>query len=125
MSHGVAILPQGRYLIASVQGDLSDSEVLELRDDLADRIGRNRVYGIVVDVTALDVIDSFVARALRALAVTAKLRGAETIIVGIQPEVAIAMVHFKLNLAPLRTALDLDEALEQLAGETQRDRGHG
>jgi rsbT antagonist protein RsbS len=125
VSHGVAILPQGRYLIASVQGDLSDSEVLELRDDLADRIGRNRVYGIVVDVTALDVIDSFVARALRALAVTAKLRGAETIIVGIQPEVAIAMVHFKLNLAPLRTALDLDEALEQLAGETQRDRGHG
>ena len=125
MSHGVAILPQGRYLIASVQGDLSDSEVLELRDDLADRIGRNRVYGIVVDVTALDVIDSFVARALRALAVTARLRGAETIIVGIQPEVAIAMVHFKLNLAPLRTALDLDEALEQLAGETQRDRGHG
>jgi rsbT antagonist protein RsbS len=125
VSHGVAILPQGSYLIASVQGDLSDSEVLELRDDLADRIGRNRVRGIVVDVTALDVIDSFVARALRGLAVTAKLRGAETVIVGIQPEVAIAMVHFRLNLAPLRTALDLDEALEQLAGETQRDRGHG
>jgi rsbT antagonist protein RsbS len=134
MSHGVAILPQGKYLIASVQGDLSDSEVLELRDDLSDRIGRNRVRGIVVDVTALDVIDSFVARALRALAVTAKLRGAETVIVGIQPEVAIAMVHFKLNLAPLRTALDLDEALAQLGGETQReqlgdemqrDLGHG
>ena len=125
MSHGVAILPQGKYLIASVQGDLSDSEVLELRDDLADRIGRKRVRGIVVDVTALDVIDSFVARALRALAVTAKLRGAETVIVGIQPEVAIAMVHFKLNLAPLRTALDLDEALAQLGGETQRDLGHG
>jgi rsbT antagonist protein RsbS len=125
VSHGVAILPQGQYLIASVQEDLSDSEVLELRDDLAGRIGRKRVRGIVVDVTALDVIDSFVARALQALAVTAKLRGAETVIVGIQPEVAIAMVHFKLDLAPLRTALDLDAALAQLDCEAQRDRGHG
>lgn len=116
MPHPVAILPQGQYLIAAVQGDLSDSEVLSLRDDLAERVGRHRVRGIVVDVTALDVIDSFVARALRELAVTAKLRGAETIIVGIQPDVAIAMVHFKLNLAPLKTALDLDEAFALLDG---------
>lgn len=111
MPHPVAILPQGQYLIAAVQGDLSDSEILALRDDLAERVGRHRIRGIVVDVTTLDVIDSFVARALRDLAVTAKLRGAETIIVGIQPDVAIAMVHFQLNLAPLQTALDLDEAL--------------
>jgi rsbT antagonist protein RsbS len=116
MARSVAILTQGDYLIASVQTDLSDGEVLELRDELADRVGRHRARGIVVDVTALDVIDSFVARSLRSLAVTAKLRGAETIIVGIQPDVAIAMVHFKLNLAPLRTALDLDEALAVLDG---------
>jgi rsbT antagonist protein RsbS len=110
----VAILPQRDYLIASVQSDLSDSEVLALRDELAERVGRQRVRGIVVDVTALDVIDSFVARSLRSLALTAKLRGADTIIVGIRPDVAIAMVHFKLNLAPLRAALDLDEALTLL-----------
>jgi rsbT antagonist protein RsbS len=116
MTRNVAVLRQGDYLLASVQGDLSDPEVLALRDDLAERIGRQRVRGIIVDVTALDVIDSFVARALRALAVTAKLRGAETIVVGIQPDVAIAMVQFKLNLAPLRTALDLDEALALLNG---------
>ena len=116
MPRTVAILPQGDYLIASVQSDLSDSEVLELRDDLADRVGRHRARGIVVDVTALDVIDSFVARSLRSLAITAKLRGADTVIVGIQPDVAIAMVHFKLNLAPLRTALDLDEGLALLDG---------
>ena len=116
MSHQVAILRQGDYLVASVQGDLSDPEVLALRDDLAERIGRQRVRGIIVDVAALDVIDSFVGRALRALAVTAKLRGAETIIVGIQPDVAIAMVQFRLNLTPLRTALDLDEALALLDG---------
>ena len=116
MPRSVSILAQGEYLIASVQSDLSDGEVLELRDELAERVGRQRARGIVVDVTALNVIDSFVARSFRSLAVTAKLRGAETIIVGIQPDVAIAMVHFKLNLAPLRTALDLDEALAVLDG---------
>jgi rsbT antagonist protein RsbS len=122
MPRSVAILPQGDYLIASVQNDLSDPQVLEFRDDLAECIGRQRVRGIVVDVTALDVIDSFVARSLRSLAVTAKLRGAETVVVGIQPDVAIAMVHFKLNLAPLRTALDLDEAVTILDDLTRAQR---
>ena len=110
----VAILRQGDYLIASIQSDLSDSEVLVLRDDLAERVGRSRSTGVVVDVAALDVIDSFVARALRSIAVTARLRGASTVIVGIQPDVAIAMVQFRLNLAPLHAALDLDEALALL-----------
>jgi rsbT antagonist protein RsbS len=107
----VAILRQRDYLIASIQADLSDSELLAFRDDLADRIGKRRARGVIVDVTALDVIDSFAARSLQALAITARLRGAETVIVGIQPDVAIAMAHFDLNLEPLRTALDLDEAL--------------
>jgi rsbT antagonist protein RsbS len=121
----VAILRQGDYLIASIQSDLSDSEILALRDDLADRVGRYRVRGVIVDVTALDVIDSFVARSLRSLAVTARLRGAETVIVGVQPDVAIAMVHFDLNLEPLRTALDLDEALPLLERLTHRGGGDG
>jgi rsbT antagonist protein RsbS len=116
----VAILRQGEYLIASIQSDLTDSQVLALRDDLSDRVGRYRARGIVVDVTALDVIDSFVARSLRSIAVTARLRGARTVIVGIQPEVAIAIVHFDLNLEPLRTALDLDEAITLLDSWTAR-----
>ena len=110
----VAINRQGDYLIASIQSDLSDSEVLELRRELAERVGAERSRGIVIDVAALDVIDSFVARALRAIVLTAKLRGADTVIVGIQPDVAIAMVQFRLNLEPLRVALDLDEALAML-----------
>jgi rsbT antagonist protein RsbS len=118
----VAILRQGDVLIASVQSDLSDSQVLALRDELADRVGRFRARGIVVDVTALDVIDSFAARSLRSIAVTARLRGADTIVVGIQPDVAIAMVQFDLNLQPLKTALDLDEALALLgAGQGEVD----
>jgi rsbT antagonist protein RsbS len=110
----VAILRQGDYLIASIQSDLSDREVIELRHEVAERVGRLRLRGIVIDVAALDVIDSFVARALRAIVLTAKLRGADTVIVGIQPDVAIAMVQFRLNLEPLRVALDLDEALTML-----------
>jgi rsbT antagonist protein RsbS len=116
----VAVLRQRDYLIASIQADLSDSELLAFRDDLAERVGRHRARGVIVDVTALDVIDSFVARSLRSLAVTARLRGAETVIVGIQPDVAIAMAHFDLNLAPLRTALDLDEAIGLLDQLTHR-----
>jgi rsbT antagonist protein RsbS len=107
----VAILRQGDYLIASIQSDLSDTEVVELRGELAELVGTYRARGIVVDVAALDVIDSFVARSLRAIVLTASLRGAETVIVGIQPDVAIAMVQFRLNLEPLRVALDLDAAI--------------
>ena len=110
----VAILRQGDYLIASIQSDLTDSEVLALRDELAEQVGRLRCRGLVVDVSVLDVIDSFVARSLSALATTARLRGASTVIVGIRPHVAIAMVHFDLDLHPLVTALDLDEGLATL-----------
>jgi rsbT antagonist protein RsbS len=110
----VTVLHQGDYLIASIQSDLTDSEVLALRDELSDQVGRLRCRGLVVDVSALDVIDSFVARSLGALATTARLRGASTVIVGIRPHVAIAMVHFDLDLDPLVTALDLDEGLATL-----------
>jgi rsbT antagonist protein RsbS len=111
----VALLRQGDALIAAIQSDLTDSQVLRLRDDLTDQVGLHRLRSIIIDVSALDVIDSFVARALRAMAVSARLRGAETLVVGIQPDVAIAMAHFDLNLEPLRTATDLDEALAVLA----------
>jgi rsbT antagonist protein RsbS len=122
----IAILQQGEYLIASIQSDLSDHEVMALRDDLARRVGELRARGLIVDVGALDVIDSFVARALRSIADTARMRGAETVIVGIQPDVAIAMVHFRLNLEPLRAALDLDEAvriLDRLVKRGSQDAG--
>ena len=110
----VLISRQGEYLVASVVSDLSDSQVNALRSDLISRVGELRAKGIVVDVGGLDVIDSFVARSLRTIALTAKLRGAETVVVGIQPDVAIAMVQFDLDLGPIRAALDLDEAFALL-----------
>jgi rsbT antagonist protein RsbS len=121
----VAILRQGDYIIASVLSDLSDSEVVSLRHELAELVGRHRSRGIVIDVAALDVIDSYVARALRSIVLTARLRGAQTVIVGIQPDVAIAMVQFRLNLEPLRVALDLDAAKELLDRMTRGDAGDG
>jgi rsbT antagonist protein RsbS len=110
----VPVLKQGSYLIASIQSALSDNEVLELRDALVEQVGTLRARGIVIDVAGLDVIDSFVARSLQTISLTARLRSAETVIVGIQPDVAMAMVHFQLNFEPLRTALDLEEGLALL-----------
>jgi rsbT antagonist protein RsbS len=121
----VAILRQGDALIAAIQSDLTDSQILALREDLSERVGRHRVRSIIIDVSALDVIDSFVARSLRAMAITARLRGAATLVVGIQPDVAIAMAHFDLNLQPLRTATDLDEALNLLGHSSEEDGGGG
>src|SRR3954462_11068294 len=103
----VPILKQGSYLIASIQAALTDGEVLELRYDLAERTGRGRSRGIITDVAALDVIDSFVARSLRTMARTAALRGAAPATVWLEPDVAVPLVRFRANLEPLHTALDL------------------
>ncbi|MGH7993068.1 MAG: STAS domain-containing protein [Limisphaerales bacterium] len=110
----VPILKQRDYLIASVQAVLSDADLVGLRDDLADRVGEYRSRGVIIDVTVLDVIDSFATRTLRAVAHMLKLRGAETVIVGIQPEVAFAMVQLGLTLEGVGTALDLEEGLAYL-----------
>lgn len=107
----VPILKQGHYLIASIQSALSDLDLVQLRDDLTELVGRHRARGVIVDVTALDVLDSFATRTLRAIAYMTKLRGAETVIVGIQPDVAFSMVQLGLTLADVATALDLEEGL--------------
>ena len=121
----VPILKQGGYLIASIQSVLSDADLLQLRDDLGERVGQFRSRGVIIDVTVLDVIDSFATRTLRAVAHMLKLRGAETVIVGIQPDVAFAMVQLGLTLEGVGTALDLEEGLAFLDQQTKRDKKHG
>jgi rsbT antagonist protein RsbS len=116
----VPILKQGQILIVTVQAALTDHDLLEMRDDIADRVGRLRSRGVVIDVTLLDVMDSFACRTLRGVAETARLRGARTVIAGIQPEVAMAMVQLGLTLGRTATALDLEEALE-LLGRAMRE----
>jgi rsbT antagonist protein RsbS len=121
----VPILKQGPYLIATVQTALNDRDLADLRDALVDRVGLFRSRGVIVDVTALDVMDSFAARTLRDLAHMARLRGAHTVIVGIQPEVAFAMVQLGLTLEEIPTALDLEEGLSYLNQVARAERKVG
>jgi len=107
----VPILKQGDFVIASIQSALTDDDLLQLRDALVQQVGRYRSRGVIVDVTVLDVMDSFAVRTVRDIAHMTRLRGAETVIVGIQPEVAFAMVQLGLTLKGVATALDLEEGL--------------
>ena len=121
----VPILKQGLYLIASIQAALSDVDLVHLRDALAEKVGKFRARGVIVDVTVLDVMDSFASRTLRDLAHMTRLRGAETVIVGIQPEVAFAMVQLGLTLEGVDTALDLEEGLAFLDKKTKGNASRG
>ncbi len=110
----VPILKQGEYLIATFQAALSDADLNQLRRGLVQQVVKLRSRGVIVDVTAMDVMDSFASRTLREIAHMIRLRGAETVIVGIQPEVAFAMVQLGLTLEDVTTALDLEEGLAYL-----------
>ena len=107
----VPILKQGPYLIATVQSALSDEDLLQLRDAIVQKVGQLRSRGVIVDVTALDVMDSFATRTFRDIAQMIRLRGAETVIVGIQPEVAFTLVQLGMRLEGIATALDLEEGI--------------
>ncbi len=110
----VPLLKQGDYVIVSLQPGLNDKEWVKFGEDLVEGVGRFRSKGTIIDITALDLIDSFAARTLRSIAHACKLRGTETVIVGMQPEVAFAMVQLGLTLGSVMTALDLEEGLTLL-----------
>lgn len=107
----IPILKQGDFLIASIQAALTDADLKQLRDDISKGVGRWHSHGVIVDVGALDVMDSFATRMVGNIASTVRLRGAETVVVGIQPDVAFTMVQLGLTLEGVATALDLEEGL--------------
>ena len=109
-----SILSQGPNLIVSIHAALDDEQLVELQRDLLDRVGQNRSRGVLIDVAALDVLDSFAARTLGDLAYMAGLRGARTVVVGISPEVATALVRLAVHMPVTQTALDLEEGLAWL-----------
>lgn len=111
----VPILKQGPHLIATIQSALTDADIVQLRDALVGQVGRFRSRGVIIDVTALDVLDSFATGTLRDVAHMVRLRGAQTVIVGIQPDVALAMVTMGLSLEGVATKLDLEEGLDHLS----------
>ncbi len=121
----VPILKQGHYLIASIQSALTDEDLLQLRGNLMEKVSKFRIRGVIIDVSALDVLDSFACRILRATAQMTALRGAQTVVVGIQPDVAFAMTQLGLSLKGVTTMLDLEEGLALLDSQTKGggDRG--
>ena len=110
----VSILRQGAYLIASVHTALDDSQMLRFQQDLITAISEHRSRGVIIDVAALDVLDSFGTRTLRDIGEMARLRGAVTVLVGIQPDVAIAMVRLGMHAGSLAVGLDLEDGLAYL-----------
>jgi len=120
----VSILRQGDFLIASIHTALDDTELLRFQQDVVTQIGTHRSRGVIIDVAALDVLDSYGSLSLRNLAHIARLRGAVTVIVGIQPDVAFAIVQLGMAV-DVHTALDLEEGLallEQLTAGNRRGR---
>jgi rsbT antagonist protein RsbS len=115
----VSILRQGDYLLASINAALDDGEMLRFQEELVERIGQDRARGVIVDVAALDVLDSYGTHTLGALAEMARLRGAETVIVGVSPDIAFTMVRLGMSIANVHTALDLEQGLELLGLLTQ------
>ncbi|MGH9467278.1 MAG: STAS domain-containing protein [Terriglobales bacterium] len=120
----VPVLKQGHYLIATVQSALTDADLAQMRRSLVEQVGKFRSRGVIVDVTAVDVLDSFACRTLRDIAHTAAFRGAKTVIVGIHPDLAITMVQLGLSLEGVDTALDLEEGLAYLNAQARRVRPH-
>jgi rsbT antagonist protein RsbS len=114
---GVPILKHGDHLIATLQEDVGDDDLLDLMDAIGAMVGRTRARGVILDVSELDVLDSYGTRTLRTIAQTTRLRGAVTVIVGIQPGVAFAMVQLGLELHGVATALDLEAGIDLLREE--------
>lgn len=121
----VPIMKQEDFLIASIQGELSDAELVALRDQLVGKVRQYRSRGVLIDVTVLDIMDSFAARTLRSIANMTKLLGAETVVAGIQPDVAMSMVQLGLTLEGSILAMDLEDGLSILRGHGVHSDGHG
>lgn len=121
----VPILKQEDFLIASIQDELSDAELVALRDQLVSKVRQYRSRAVLIDVTVLELMDSFAARTLRAIAHMTKLLGAETVVAGIQPDVALSMVQLGLTLDGIVVAMDLEDGLSILRTRGGKKRGTG
>lgn len=119
----VPILKQEQFLIATIQGALSDAELVALRDQVVAKVKMYRSRGVLIDVTVLDIMDSFAARTLRSIAQMSRLLGAETVVAGIQPDVAISMVQLGLTLEGSILAMDLEDGLAVLRSHAPKDDG--
>src|ERR1700712_2490210 len=110
----IPILKLGEFLLVSIQVDMPDRLALSLQDDLTERIVQTRARGVLIDISALDIVDSFIGRMLGNIASMSRILDAETVLVGMQPSVAITLVELGLSLPGIRTALNIDRGMELL-----------
>lgn len=116
----IPVVKQGEFLIIAIPGDAADADLFLLRDSLFRLAGNRCVKGVIIDLSLRTVIDSVATRTLRDVALGLKLQGAETVVAGIQPEVAYAMVQLGLHLEGMSTALDVEDGMEYLKEMLQR-----
>jgi rsbT antagonist protein RsbS len=122
----IPILKMGEYLLVSIQVDMHDRLALTLQDDLTDRIVQHHVHGVLIDISALEIVDSFIGRMLGNIAAMSRVLDAETVVVGMRPAVAITLVELGLSLQGVRTALNVERGMELLqASLGEREAGRG
>lgn len=107
----IPILKMGPFLLVTIQVDMHDQLALHLQDDLTQKIVEKKAKGVLIDISALDMVDSFIARMIAHIATLSKLLDAQTVVVGMQPAVAITLVELGLNLTGVKTALDVDKGM--------------
>ena len=110
----IPILKMGRFLLVTIQVDMHDRLAMSLQEDLTERIVATRARGVLIDISALEIVDSFIGRMLGNIAGMAQLLDAETVLVGMQPAVAITLVELGLSLPGIRTALNVERGMELL-----------
>ena len=110
----IPILKIGKFLLVTIQVDMHDKLAVALQDDLTGRIVKDNAKGVLIDISSLEVVDSFIGRMLGSIASMSRMLDAETVIVGMRPAVAITMVELGLSLAGVRTALNVEKGMEML-----------
>jgi rsbT antagonist protein RsbS len=118
----IPILRMGRLLLVTIQVDMHDQLALTLQDDLTQRIVKDRAKGVLIDISSLDVVDSFIGRMISNIASMSRVLDAQTVVVGMQPAVAITLVELGLSLAGVRTALNVERGMELLAQSGQENK---
>ncbi|HZM49257.1 MAG TPA: STAS domain-containing protein [Vicinamibacteria bacterium] len=122
----IPILKMGRYLLVTIQVDMHDRLAMALQDDLMEQIRRHKAEGVLIDISALDLVDSFIGRMLGNIAAMARILDADTVVTGMRPAVAITLVELGLSLTGVRTALNVERGMELLeTAREERETGDG